>query len=149
MSAERTDLSFKLSRLAHWLMSDGGFTKRQAALELSHIARTLDPKMASLTLESAAHLDPDDAQRLRHIAEEPEILRFLYDMLGEVYCQTDAAGEITDTRVGLKKPESDALDAIRQLIDDDIDDKAHGRNAFAARSAARSAAVSLPGDEQQ
>ena len=135
MSANGTDLSFKLSRLAHWLMSDGGFTKRQAALELAHIARTLDPKMASLTLESAASLDPDDSQRLRHIAEEPELMRFLYDMLGEVYCKTDAAGAITERRVGLTKADSDLLEAIRQLIDEDMEDKAHGRNAYAASAA--------------
>lgn len=75
--------------------------------------------------------DPGDAQRLRHIAENPEILRFLYDMLGEVYCTSDGI------RTGLKKPESDSLAAIRSLIDADMDDKAHGRNAYA---------VSLPGE---
>jgi uncharacterized membrane protein len=64
---------------------------------------------------------------LRHIAEEPEIFRFLYTMMGEIYVHNDT-GEI---RAGLKKPESDALDAIRSLIDEDIDDKANGRNAFA------------------
>ncbi len=127
---ERTDLSFKLSRLAHWLLNDGGFTRRAAALELAEIARRLSPEMASMSLVDASSLEPDDAQRLRHVAEHPELMRFLYDMLGEVYCKTKG-DEITNIRVGLKKPESDSLDAIRQLIDEDIDDKANKRNAFA------------------
>jgi hypothetical protein len=125
------DLSFRLSRIAHWLLNDSGFTKRQAALELAYVARKLSPDMAARTLGDAASLEPDDAQRLRHIAEHPEILSFLYDMLGEVYVKTNEAGDITAIRTGLKKPESDSLDAIRSLIDDDIDDKANGRNAFA------------------
>lgn len=127
----RNDVAFKISRLAHWLLNDGGFTKRQAALELAHIARTLSPGIASVALGDAGCLDPDDTQRLRHIAENPESFRFLYDMLGEVYVN-NATGE---RRAGLKKPEADALDAIRSLIDDDIDDKAHGRNAFAEGAA--------------
>ncbi len=127
---ERTDLAFKISRLAHWLLNDGGYTKRMAALELAEIARRLSPEMASMALGDASSLEPDDAQRLCHVAENPEIMRFLYDMLGEVYCKTKG-DEITNVRIGLKKPESDSLDAIRQLIDEDIDDKANKRNAFA------------------
>lgn len=56
-----------------------------------------------------------DADRLRHIAEEPEFMRFLYDMFGER---------------GIKS-QFDRLDAIRELCDVDIDDKANNRGAFA------------------
>lgn len=130
-SKEQNDLAFKLSRLAHWLLNDGKFTRRMAALELAEIARRLSPEIASRSLGDAAGLEPDDAQRLRHIADNPGILPFLFDMLGEIYCRTAPDGTATDFREGLKKPEADSLDAIRSLIDDDIEDKAEGRNAYA------------------
>ena len=58
---EQNDVSFKLSRLAHWLLNDHGFTKAMAAKELAEIARNLSPTMAASALGDAT----EDVDALR------------------------------------------------------------------------------------
>jgi hypothetical protein len=55
----------------------------------------------------------EDSARLRFLATHPDEMRFLHDMLGELYVN-DRTGE---RRTGLLNPGADPLDGIRELID--------------------------------
>lgn len=66
-----------------------------------------------LLAETARRL-AGDADRLRYIAENPETMRLLYDMLGEMWVNNETGG----VRTGLLKVGHAPLDGIRQLIDE-------------------------------
>lgn len=53
------DMAFNLSRIAHWLVADRGFTKQMAAAELGRLARKLDARTAEAALGAALHLTPE------------------------------------------------------------------------------------------
>ena len=55
-----------------------------------------------------------DTERLRYVAENPETMRFLYDMLGELWVNNETG----NVRTGLLKEGHSPLDGIRQLIDE-------------------------------
>jgi hypothetical protein len=53
-AGEEHNVAFALSRVAHYMLERGGYTKKQAAAEIASVARALSPELAARVLGNAA-----------------------------------------------------------------------------------------------
>lgn len=51
------EIAFRIARIANWMLSDNGYTKKKAAFELAELAKEIDPTIRNDILGKAAHIE--------------------------------------------------------------------------------------------